>query len=71
MNVTKTYWEIAVDKRTGSSITRLNEIKSDQIEPMCLQIQKRKEDIITVKYSRCDNSGENKSLEELEDKSYW
>ena len=43
--------------------------KSDEIEPMCVQMKKYKEARIPVKHVRCDNPGENKSLEMIADNS--
>ena len=71
VTVTKPHWQVMVDERTGHKTSVFHEKKSDQVETTCVKIQKWKEADVPIKYVRCDNAGENKSLQARADSSDW
>ena len=70
-NVTKPHWRIMVDERTQLKFSAFHAKKSDMVEPVCELLSKWKKAGINVKYVRCDNAGENKSLQARSDTSDW
>ena len=68
----KTYlWLLINLTGTGHKTWRFYDNKNYQIAPMCVQINKWKDAVIPVKYVRCDNVLENKSLQKLSENSNW
>ena len=59
MAVAKPHCKIAADEITVHKTSIFHDKNNDQTEPMCVQIHKGKYSVITLKYFRCDNAGEN------------
>eukprot|EP00957_Ditylum_brightwellii_P030672 2324385-Ditylum_brightwellii.AAC.1 len=67
----KQHWSILVDERSTLRMTKFYKTKSGMVEPTLKQFQKWQQQNILVKYVRCDNAGENKSLEKRAKSSDW
>ena len=61
----KSNWRMIVDETTKFNFGSFHETKNGMINPTCTLIKKVKNMDITTKVIRCDNAGENKSLEKV------
>ena len=71
VNVTKPQWRILIDHRTMMKFSDFYCKKSDMVEPTCELFNKWKEERKPVKQLRCDNAGENISLEKRQASAAW
>ena len=69
--LTKKNWRIMVDKRTNLKFLDFFDTKNGMVEPTCAQLNKWKLAGKPIKYIRCDNAGENKTLQKRCDSSDW
>eukprot|EP00957_Ditylum_brightwellii_P204087 15337618-Ditylum_brightwellii.AAC.2 len=60
-----------VDEQSTLCMSRFFNTKSGMVESTLEQFGKWKQAVIVVKYLRCDNAGENKSLEKRAQSSDW
>jgi len=58
----KSNWLMIVDELSKLKFSSFRQTKNNMIEPMCVLINKLKSQGYPVTYIRCDNAGENKSL---------
>jgi hypothetical protein len=63
ISATKPQWCIKVDECTQLKFSSFHAHKDDMVEPSCELFHQWKHDGHQVKYIRCDNAGENKSLQ--------
>jgi hypothetical protein len=71
MKVSKPYWCIKVDERTQMKFSSFHAHKDDMVESSCELFQKWKHQGNPVQYIRCDNAGENKSLQKKANSADW
>ena len=69
--LSRSNWAILVDRRTNFKISSFHDRKSDMVEPMLEQFQKSMNSGKTVSKIRCDNAGENKTLQERCGSADW
>jgi len=67
----KRHWRILVDERTQMKFSKFFTTKSGMVEPTLEQIAKWKANNLVVKYIRCDNAGENKTLQKRSESKDW
>ena len=67
----KPYWRILVDERTQLKFSDFFCSKKEMIEPTCELLNKWRLSGKTVKYIRCDNAGENLSLQSRMGSTDW
>ena len=67
----KSNWLMIVDETTKFKFSSFHETKNKMINPTCTLIHKLNSRDITTKVIRCDNAGENKSLEKIINRKYW
>jgi hypothetical protein len=71
MSVAKPHWCIKVDERTQLKFSSFHKHKDDMVEESCELFSKWKSEGNPVKYIRCDNAGENKSLQKRANGVDW
>ena len=64
-------WLIKVDERTGTKFSTFHAKKDDIVESVCEQFRKWESAGLPVKFVRCDNAGENKSVEKAANGRLW
>ena len=67
----KKFWRIMVDEKTGMKFSDFFEAKSGMVEPTLEQFSLWRGAGMPVKIVRCDNGGENKSLQTRGNSSDW
>ena len=65
------HWRIMVDEATGLKSTKFVKTKDGMVEPTLKELQRLKHQNKGVKYVRCDNGGENESLQKKIDSTEW
>jgi hypothetical protein len=71
IKVLKPHWCIKVDERTQMKFSSFHEHKDGMVESSCELFHKWKEGGNPVKFIRCDNAGENKTLQKRANSSAW
>jgi hypothetical protein len=71
IKVSKPHWCIKVDERTQLKFSSFHENKDGMVEESCELFYKWKQGGNQVKYVRCDNAGENKTLQKRENGVDW
>ena len=69
--ITKPNWLMIHERATGKKFSMFFAKKSDMVEPVCELIQKWKNENKPVRRIRCDNAGENNTLEKRLKSSDW
>ena len=67
----KPNWFIVVDEKTKMKFSRFFATKNGIVEPTCMLIDKFEKINAITKYIRCDNAGENKTLEKTINGAKW
>ena len=70
-NLTHPDWSIKVYERTGTKFSTFHAKKDDIVESVCEQFRKWESAGLPVKFGRCDNAGENKSVERAANGRLW
>jgi hypothetical protein len=71
MKVQKPHWCIKVDEHTQLKFSSFHEHKDGMVEASCELFYKWKQGGNQVKYIRCDNAGENKTLQKRANSATW
>ena len=71
VNPTKPHWCIKVDEKTQFKVSTFHKNKDDMVEPSCETFHKWKQGGNPVKFIRCDNAGENKTLQKRANSADW
>ena len=69
--VSKPYWCIKVDERTQLKFSSFHKHKDDMVESSCELLNRWKHAGNPVKFIRCDNAGENRTLQKRANSSDW
>jgi len=67
----KPNWLMIVDEKSKLKFSKFCKTKKEIVEPSCVLINKFREMNIATKYIRCDNAGENQSLEKTINGANW
>eukprot|EP00957_Ditylum_brightwellii_P038657 2922379-Ditylum_brightwellii.AAC.1 len=67
----KNQWRIMVDECTSLKFSDFFKTKNGMVEPTLEQFNRWSKKGIMVQYLRCDNAGENKTLEKRSQSSDW
>jgi hypothetical protein len=71
MTVSKPHWCIKVDECTQLKFSSFHAHKDDMVKPSCEMFHKWSQGGNTVKYVRCDNAGENRTLQTEANGADW
>jgi hypothetical protein len=71
VKVNKPRWCIKVDETTQLKFSSFHAHKDEMVEPSCEMFYRWRQDGHPVKYVRCDNAGENKTLQKRANGSDW
>ena len=71
ITVAKPNWVMIVDTFTGMKVTRFYQTKAGMVEPTCIIFQQWKDSNKPVQRVRCDNAGENITLEARAKSADW
>ena len=67
----KQNWHVIVDEKSNLKFSSFHHTKGDIVNYACLMLNKWKNKDIVTKYCRCDNAGENKTLEKTANGPKW
>ena len=70
-SIGKSNWLMIVDETTKFKFSSFHETTNKMINSLCTLIHKLKSKDITTKAIRCDNAGENKTLEKITNGKDW
>ena len=70
-NIGKQNWLMIINEFTHLKFSSFYETKNTIVEPTYTKLHQLKTDSYQVKYIRCDNAGENKSVEKRANSLYW
>jgi len=67
----KQNWYMIVDEKSNLKFSSFHQTKNEIANYTCIMLNKWKDSGIVTKYCRCDNAGENKTLEKTANGSKW